>query len=139
MTASVADVDGKTPPIIAQFGQGMTFECVTPDPDDPGQGTDAAGARARASDCVAFSQMDALYFADTAAGRAMNFTVETPDGPKNVLGNRPRYGDGGPSRWIALDFSLQLSISLVQWTEWQKHRAGAEGTSRVLAATLPGR
>jgi hypothetical protein len=139
MTASVVDLDGKTPPIIAQFGRGLTFECVTPDPDDTSQGTDAAETRARVQDGVTFAQMDGLYFENTAAGRPMNFTVETPEGPRNVLGNQPRYGDDGPSPWVALDFSLQLSISLVQWRQWQKHQAEGEGTPRVLSAILPAR
>jgi hypothetical protein len=140
MTASVVDLDGKTPPIIAQFGRGLTFECVTPDPEDPRRGVDAAGTRAEVKDGVAFAQMDGLYFANTAAGKPMNFTVETPDGPRNVLGNQPRYSDDGAAPWISLDFSLQLSISLVQWSEWQRHRRlGAEGAPRVLSATLPSR
>jgi hypothetical protein len=139
MTASVVDLDGNTPPIIAQFGRGLTFECVTPDPDDPSQGTDAAGARAQVRDDVTFTEMDGLYFANTAAGRPMSFTVDTPDGPRNVLGNQPRYGDDGPSQWVALDFSLQLSISLVQWRQWQKHQAEGDSTPRVLSAILPAR
>jgi len=86
---------------------------------------------------VAFAQMDGLCFANTAAGRPMSFTVQTPEGPRNLLGDQPRYGEDGP--WVALDFALQLSISLVQWRQWQKHRAEGENAVRVLSVVLPAR
>jgi len=47
--------------------------------------------------------------------------VETDNGPVNVMGNGvPDYASGRKS-WISLDYSLQLSISLTQWMQWQEN------------------
>jgi hypothetical protein len=145
MTASVADARLRTPPIIAQFAgrkpdgsPGLTFECVTPDAGDPSRGRDAAGAPARVVDGVGFAQLDGLYFANTAAATPVNMTVETAKGPRNVLGDQPRYAHGRSS-WVSLDYSLQLSISLVQWGQWQQHQKLDAAAPRVHAAVLPGR
>jgi hypothetical protein len=137
MTASVRDADLKTPPIMAQFG-GLTSQCVTPDATDPDRGTDAGGDPASVMNGVGFAQMDGLYLANTDAGTPMSFTVQTPGGPRNVLGDRPRYA-GGRRTWIALDFSLQLSISLVQWGQWQADHAAPNGAERVFSVTPPSR
>lgn len=140
MTASVLDGKLKTPPIIAQFG-GITSECVLPSTGDPATGTDAAGATAKVVDGITFAEMDALYFANTRAATPFNATVTTAQGPRNVL-TGPQYADGRPT-WISLDYSLQLSISLVQWHQWQQHAAedagGKDGRKRKFAAPLPAR
>ena len=140
MTASVHDDNLATPPIMAQFG-GITFECVQPDEKDPTKGVDAGGAAATVVDGITFSEMDAIYFANLACGTSVNMTAQTADGPKNVLGDEPVYASGADA-WISLDYSLQLSISLVQWTEWQqdleKEKAEAEAI-RTFLAEVPGR
>jgi hypothetical protein len=66
-------------------------------------------------------------------------TAMTTRGPVNVLGAAvPTYTDGHAG-WVALDFSLQLSISLVQWAEWQGDQIQERGTPRVFTSRLPSR
>jgi hypothetical protein len=140
MTASVADGKLMTPPIIAQFGS-ITPECVAPSASDPATGKDASGAVAKVIDDVSFAQMDALYFANTSAGAPFNATVSTATGPHNVLVGEPQYENRQPA-WISLDYSLQLSISLVQWGQWRQHQAEAEEKGvrkKRFNATLPAR
>ena len=138
MTASVADKNLATPPIIAQFG-GITSECVTPDPSNPSIGTDAAGSPAKVINGISFAEMDGIYFANTDAGTPVNMTVETASGPVNVLGDEPVYADGRGD-WVSLDFSLQLSISLVQWGQWQQHvRDTAQAPTERVHEELPAR
>lgn len=139
MTASVLDANNATPPIMAQFASpGITHECVTPS-SNPATGTDAGGASASVVNDVSFSAMDQIYFADTGASQSVNMTAATTKGPVNVLGaGVPTYADGHAG-WVSLDFSLQLSISLVQWTEWQGDQAQEPGTPRVFASRLPAR
>ena len=137
MTASVPDKNLHTPPVIAQFG-GITSECVTPSKDDPSKGTDSAGSAAEVMNGITFAEMDGIYFANTNAATPVNMTVETPSGPKNVLGDQPQYADGRKD-WIALDFSLQLSISLTQWGQWQADIADGVVENEVLDSVLPGR
>lgn len=140
MTASVRDDNLATPPIIAQFG-GITSECVLPDEKDPTKGKDASGANATIQNGITFSEMDGVYFANTPCGNSVNMMAQTPEGPKNVLEGQPVYASGSDT-WLSLDYSLQLSISLVQWTEWQqdleKEKADAE-ILHTFTATLPGR
>lgn len=78
---------------------------------------------------------DAAYFANTACA--------TPfDGGSVVPG--PHYASGR-TQWISLDYSLQLSISLGQWGEWNQHRQQAalmtegEVPVRHAMARLPSR
>jgi hypothetical protein len=141
MTASVPDAKHTTPPIIAQFAPrpGITYECVTPDPGKPTTGKDASGAAATVKNDVSFAAMDQIYFADTKAGQPVNMTASTAKGPVNVLGaGVPTYADGHAG-WISLDFSLQLSISLVQWAEWQGDQAQKPRTPRAFMSRLPAR
>jgi hypothetical protein len=49
----------------------------------------------------------------------------------------PTYPDG-KTTWISTDYSLQLSISLVQWGEWQQHQHQPHEPRRF-ESTLPGR
>lgn len=141
MTASVVDTNGKTPPIIAQFG-GITSECVLPSPKDPSTGTDASGASTKVVNGISFAEMDALYFANTRAGAPFNAIANTSKGPVNVLAPAPHYADKR-ANWISLDYSLQLSISLVQWQQWRQHAAEEVGkkrlTERDFKANLPAR
>ena len=138
MTASVPDEKLKTPPIIAQFG-GITPECVTPDSSDPSKGIDASGSPAEVVKGISFENMDSIYFANTDAASPVNMTVQTSSGPVNVLGDEPVYTDGRKD-WISLDFSLQLSISLTQWGQWQQHLAAeVDESERVHSAEPPAR
>ena len=76
MTASVVDKNGKTPPIIAQFQPApkITQECVTPNPNFPSQGQDAAGSPAQQV-FATFAELDQLFFDNTAAGVPINMSV----------------------------------------------------------------
>jgi len=140
MTASVPDDKGMTPPIMAQFG-GITFECVTPDASDPTKGTDAGGGAAKVIHDVGFAQMDALFFANVPCGTPVSMTAQTAAGPVNVLGDGvPTYA-AGHQGWISLDYSLQLSISLVQWGQWQQVASASKQAKRrsAIEPLLPGR
>jgi hypothetical protein len=76
---------------------------------------------------VTFSEIDAIYFADVMAGTSFNMT--TPSG-KNVMGmGVPTYPDPNQKAWISLDYSLQLSISLTQWMQWQAAQKAQEPTA----------
>jgi len=121
-TASVPDQTFTTPPLLSQFS-GLTNECVTPDATDPLQGYDRSGTRSEVNNGISFASIDSIYFANVPAAVPFNMTVKTPAGPVNVMGNGvPDYASGRSS-WIALDYSLQLSISLQQWMEWQANKA----------------
>jgi hypothetical protein len=99
----------------------MTKECVTPDTENPDVGVDRSGAAATVNGGISFANMDSIYFANTAASAPFNMTVETASGPVNVMGEGvPSYANG-TKEWISLDYSLQLSISLTQWMQWQDH------------------
>ena len=137
MTASVPDTLDHVPPIIAQFQPppGVTSECVTPDSSNPNSGVDASGSSTTVKNDVPFLSSDHIFFFNTPAGVPVDMMAQTPSGPVNVLGNWPQYADGRDD-WIALDYSLQLSISLVQWLEWQENQ---QESRPVHDATLPGR
>ncbi|MDK2778213.1 MAG: hypothetical protein KYX62_11165 [Pseudomonadota bacterium] len=118
-TASVPDNNVTTPPLLSQFSGNITHECVTPDATDLNTGTDRSGAPANVKNGISFSAIDSIYFANVPAGKPFNMTVQTKDGPVNVMGDGvPDYGTQR-SEWISLDYSLQLSISLTQWMQWQ--------------------
>ena len=127
-TASVPDQNLETPPLLSQFSS-MTKECVTPDANDPNKGIDRTGASATVVNNVSFSAMDGIYFANTPAGQPFQMMAQTPDGLINVMGEGvPSYEDSTRKNWISLDYSLQLSISLSQWMQWQNNKAArAEG------------
>ncbi len=119
-TASVPDSNFDTPPLLSQFS-GITKECVTPDPENPLVGIDRSGSKATVNNGVSFANIDSIYFANVPAAAPFNMTVETDNGPVNVMGNGvPDYASGRKS-WISLDYSLQLSISLTQWMQWQEN------------------
>jgi hypothetical protein len=58
--------------------------------------------------------IDQVYFHTFAC--SSSFT-----GPPEIV-PPPTYASGA-KQWISTDFSLQLSISLTQWQEWQQDRA----------------
>ena len=118
-TASVPDMDQQTPPLISQFS-GQTKQCVAPVVNQTDIGMDRSGAAATVNNGIDFSAIDNLYFANTGAGVPFNMTVDTASGPKNVMANgAPHYKDGR-KEWISLDYSLQSSIALKQWMQWQE-------------------
>lgn len=118
-TASVPDVNFTTPPLLSQFS-GITKQSVSPIIGLIKQGMDRSGAVATENDGVTFAAIDSLYFANVMGGTSFNMTVKTPTGDINVMGNGvPKYENPSQTNWISLDYSLQLSISLQQWMEWQ--------------------
>ncbi len=122
-TASVPDENEITPPSISQFSKTQTNECVTPDSSDKTMGTDRSGTLSKTINGVSFADMDSLYFANVPAATSFNMTVATAKGQVNVMGEGvPSYVDSQQKQWISLDYSQQLSISLKQWMQWQKHK-----------------
>ncbi len=119
-TASVPDKNLVTPPLLSQFSS-LTKECVTPNAANPAIGKDRSGADATVNNGIGFAEIDSIYFANTPAAEPFNMTVETGSGPVNVMGDGVPAYDSGRSSWISLDYSLQLSISLTQWMQWQDH------------------
>jgi hypothetical protein len=125
-SASVPDVHFTVPPLLAQFSA-LTKQSVAPVVGLKAQGLDRSGAVATENDGVTFSEIDAIYFADVMAGTSFNMT--TPSG-KNVMGKDvPTYPDPNQKGWISLDYSLQLSISLTQWMQWQAAHKAQEPTA----------
>lgn len=139
-TASVPDAADHVPPIMTQFQSSLTNECVLPSDDDPTQGLDASGIMGFVLDSVSFSEVDRLYFGNTPAATPFDVTAQTAGGPVNILAPWPQYEDTLRKKWISLDYSLQLSISLVQWLEWLENQNQAEVfTPTIFDADLPGR
>lgn len=123
-TASVPDQNLDTPPMISQFS-GQTKECVAPIVNNPMAGMDRSGVSATVNDDISFTDIDGLYFTNVGAGEPFNMIVQTPQGPKNVMANgAPHYADGR-TQWLSLDYSLQSSIALKQWFQWQMHQQQA--------------
>ena len=140
-TASVADQNIKVPPIAAQFG-GLTSECALQTAD--GNWIDASGAPAKIKSVngvdISYPQIDSIYFASTPAAQPFNATVDTDQGPINILPGQPDYASTDRTKWISLDYSLQTSISIVQWKQWQQHLADPKPAHLdVHAAQLPRR
>lgn len=129
MTASVADSDIKVPPLAPQFG-GVTSQCALEGPD--GKWIDAGGSPAKVVNDVTYPEMDSVYFRNINASAP--FDPMTYNG-KNVYPGRPNYANGS-DEWVALDFSLQLSISLVQWKQWQQHKAAHDAETITLAKRI---
>lgn len=72
---------------------------------------------------------DAVYFADTPCSTSFQ---------GGSIVKQPQYANGG-TQWISTDFSLQLSISMVQWLEWQADRTEEPAGNRVMQGVLPAR
>jgi hypothetical protein len=123
-TASVPDKNLDTPPMISQFS-GQTKECVAPLVNNPLVGMDRAGDSATVNNDISFENIDSVYFTNVGAGEPFNMVVNTPSGKKNIMANdAPNYSDGR-KQWISLDYSLQSSIALKQWMQWQQHQQQA--------------
>ena len=120
-TASVPDAALNTPPLLAQFSD-LTKQSVAPFVGEKRQGLDRTGAAAVAQNGVGFSDIDAIYFANVMAGQPFQMTAQSTG--KSVLpAGVPTYPDGERGTWISLDYSLQLSFSLLQWMQWQADEA----------------
>ncbi|GHA13585.1 hypothetical protein GCM10008090_24150 [Arenicella chitinivorans] len=140
-TASVADQNIKVPPIAPQFG-GLTSECAMQTAE--GKWIDASGVKANIKSVdgvdIGFSEIDSIYFASTPAAQPFNATVDTDQGPVNILPGQPDYAASDRTDWISLDYSLQTSISIVQWMQWQQHLADPKPANLdVHTAKLPRR
>jgi hypothetical protein len=96
-TASVPDSANRTPAILYQFGgfKNENGQCL-PHPN------------------AADLEIDQVYFKSFACSASFA-------GPAAIV-PPPTYASGA-TEWISTDFSLQLSISLDQWQEWQQDRA----------------
>lgn len=110
-TASVPDKNNKTPAILYQFGgfNNNNGQCLTnPSPDD--------------------LAIDQVYF--------KTFKCADPfSGPPAIV-PPPAYASG-QKQWISTDFSLQVSISLTQWQEWNADQQDLK--NRVFEGILPSR
>ena len=115
-TASVPDSSFTTPPLLAQFS-GMTKQSVALVEGLKNQGLDRSGAVAIETNGITFSEMDLIYFSNVMAGTSFNMT--TPSGKKVMGDDLPIYPNAAQKSWISLDYSLQLSMSLKQWMQWQ--------------------
>ncbi|NDI84356.1 hypothetical protein [Undibacterium crateris] len=133
-TASVPDSNFTTPPLLAQFSS-MTPQSVALIDGLRAKGMQRSGEVATENDGVTFSEMDAIYFANVMAGTSFNMT--TPGG-KNVMGEGvPNYPNPAQKAWISLDYSLQLSMSLTQWMQWQAdHKAQTPPQNRKFVKAL---
>lgn len=136
-SASVPDVTFTTPPLLSQFSA-ITKQSVAPVLGLVKQGLDRSGAPATENNGVSFSAIDSIYFANVMGGSSFNMTVKTPNGDINVMGDGvPKYPDPAQTQWISLDYSLQLSISLSQWMEWQAAKqADAPAATRKYVKAL---
>ncbi|MFL5345065.1 MAG: hypothetical protein ACJ8AT_09735 [Hyalangium sp.] len=72
--------------------------------------------------------VDATYFA--------NLACSTPFSGTGV--KKPQYANGA-TQWVSTDFSLQLSIGLDQWAEWQSDQVDEPTGPRVMEGILPAR
>ncbi|MBN1208437.1 MAG: hypothetical protein JXB05_26490 [Myxococcaceae bacterium] len=72
---------------------------------------------------------DDVYFATTNCSASFQGGSIVPP---------PQYASGA-SQWISTDFSLQLSISMVQWMEWQADQVQEATGPRVMQGELPAR
>jgi hypothetical protein len=91
---------------------------VTASQSSPGQCSPAPGDPA----------LDATYFADLPCSTSFSGAGVA----------KPQYPNGA-TEWISTDFSLQLSISLTQWAEWQADQVQEATGPRAMQGVLPGR
>ncbi|HYI00886.1 hypothetical protein [Hyalangium sp.] len=109
MTASVPDKNRATPAIF-NLGSKET---------GPGQCVQAPGQ----------PDVDAVYFATSACATSFQGGSVVPG---------PQYADGN-TQWISTDFSLQVSLSMAQWLEWQADKVEEASGPRVMQGILPAR
>jgi len=95
-TASVPDQGNKTPAILFQFS-----------------GLDSGSGQCMPQPTPKDLEIDQVYFQTLACSTSFS-------GPPAIV-PPPSYASGA-KQWISTDFSLQLSISLTQWQEWQQDR-----------------
>ncbi|NMH64471.1 hypothetical protein [Shewanella salipaludis] len=115
-TASVPDSGNNTPAIMYQFASYQkkgSGQCMT-SPSD----FDLA--------------IDQVYFKSFMCSSSFS-------GPKDIV-PAPDYAQG-QKQWISTDFSLQLSISLTQWQEWQQDQDKLKNNIKIrrFDGTLPSR
>jgi hypothetical protein len=110
MTGSVPDKKRATPPFLIIPSKTAVGQCGNP----PTTLGDPA--------------LDATFFAD--------LPCSTPFSGKGVP--QPQYANGA-TQWVSTDFSLQLSIGMAQWAEWQADQVEEASGPRVLQAILPAR
>lgn len=72
--------------------------------------------------------VDATYFAELPCSTSFSGPGVAP----------PQYPNGS-TQWVSTDFSLQLSISLVQWAEWQADKKEEATGPRLMQGALPAR
>ncbi len=115
-TASVPDSSNNTPAIMYQFASYQ----------EPGSG------QCMTTPSKLDLAIDQVYFKSFQCSESFN-------GPKNIV-PLPQYAQG-QTQWISTDFSLQLSISLTQWQEWQQDQENLKKNIkvRVFDGTLPSR
>jgi hypothetical protein len=124
-TASVPDKTITTPPLLSQFSS-ITNQCVTPDVNDPNSGYDRTQVPATVNKKIAFDAIDGIYFANTPAAAPFNMMTTNQDNQwVNAMTNNAPHYESGRTEWISLDYSLQMSISLTQWMQWQQHQSQA--------------
>jgi hypothetical protein len=83
---------------------------------------DEVGNVAIVKNDISFSDIDSIYFTNVGAGVPFNMLVETSKGEVNIMAkNAPNY-ETGDKKWISLDYSLQSSIALKQWMQWQNNK-----------------
>ncbi|WP_105215355.1 hypothetical protein [Pseudoalteromonas sp. T1lg22] len=121
-SASVPDKNFDTPPLLSQFSGDQTHQCVAPLISSTSAGIDRGGDSAQVKYQVAFDTVDATYFTNVGAGESFNMMVVNEQGQKvNLMhdSNAPNYADDDTKQWRSLDYSLQMSIALKQWLQWQ--------------------
>ena len=121
-TASVPDKNLHTPQLVSQFAPKsapQTAQCVAPFINTSSSGMDRSGSPQSVVNGIPFATTDAVYFANTPAGKPFITPFAKPD-----------YGNGRDT-WISLDYSMQLSIALTQWLEWQANQQSASGQRKT--------
>lgn len=135
-TASLADSNLNTPPLMAQFAAKsapISYQSVAPVVGLLKQGLDRSGAVAVEYNDVPFSSVDAVYFANVMAGTSFDMNAKTPNGEVNLMGpDMPKYANPAQTKWISLDYSLQLSMAMQQWMQWQASQAVAPASRKVV-------
>lgn len=124
-TASVPDDEFTTPPLISQFSGDQTHQCVSPLISSTQQGMDRAGDSAEVLNNVAFLTVDQTYFTNVGAGQPFNMMVPNEQGQiVNLMQetDAPKYADSTDKQWRSLDYSLQMSIALTQWMQYQANK-----------------
>ncbi|WP_224372675.1 hypothetical protein [Hyalangium versicolor] len=126
MTASVPDKNRAVPPFL-DLGNLTALTSNT----GPGSGTEL-GSTPKPGQCATAPgqvSVDAVYFATSTCSTSFQGGSVVP---------KPQYSNGG-TQWISTDFSLQVSISMAQWAEWQADQVDERKGPRFLQAILPGR